>query len=257
MKNSVIEKLVALNREFYQTFTSSFSATRSQVQPGVKKIAAHFPKDSNILDVGCGNGNLMQVLQKNDFRGTYAGVDFSENLIRECQRISQTSNNQLAFQTKFDVFDLALSDWNIFPIKMDWDVICAFAVFHHIPGKHTRSAIFRQIRSMLKPEAEFVFSVWQPQNSSRLTKRFLVWDQMGLQEIDVEEGDYLLDWRAEQSSNNKIGFRYVHIFNEQELKGLAAETGFSISNSFYSDGKEGNVGLYQVWKKKSNPCVEK
>lgn len=253
MENSVIEKLVALNREFYQTFTSSFSSTRSQVQAGVKQIAAHFPKDSNILDMGCGNGNLMQVLQEHDFRGTYAGVDFSENLIRECQRNYQVLSNQSAFQTKFAIFDLVLADWNAFPIKMDWNVICAFAVFHHIPGKQKRSAIFRHIHSLLKPESEFIFSVWQPQNSSRLAKRFLLWDQVGLQDTDVEEGDYVLDWKAEQSSTNKIGFRYVHIFNEQELKNLAAETGFSLSRSFYSDGKEGNIGLYQIWKKKSTP----
>jgi 2-polyprenyl-3-methyl-5-hydroxy-6-metoxy-1,4-benzoquinol methylase len=257
VKTSVVERLVTLNREFYQTFSASFSSTRGQVQPGVSHAAKYIPATGNILDIGCGNGNLMQVLKKNQFRGTYGGIDFSENLIAESSHTYQSMDNQATFQASFHVFDLVLSDWKAFPLKMGWDVICAFAVFHHIPGREKRAEILNHMHTMLKPESQFILSVWQPQNSQRLASRFLNWEKIGLQETDVEEGDTLLDWKAEQSSNNKIGFRYVHIFNEQELKRLAAETGFSIRDSFYSDGKEGNIGLYQIWKKRSNSYVKK
>ncbi|MGB9586464.1 MAG: class I SAM-dependent methyltransferase, partial [Anaerolineales bacterium] len=65
---------------------------------------------------------------------------------------------------------------------------------------------------------------------------------VGIDPQDVEENDYLLDWRE-----GGLGFRYVHHFTKEELKRLAEETGFEIIQSFYSDGKEGNLGLYQVW----------
>ncbi len=250
--NNTIQRINALNCEFYQTFSGSFSSTRSQAQPGVKRVAKRFPMDGNILDLGCGNGNLMQVLSANNFRGMYAGVDFSENLIEESRHAYQNLGSQTAFQTKFSFFDLALSNWSEFPIKMGWDVICAFAVFHHIPGKEKRSEIFRQIHFMLQPGSEFIFSVWQPQNSQRLAKRFLNWTQVGLQESDVEEGDALLDWKAEEVCVHKVGFRYVHIFNQDELVELAAKTDFSIKTSFYSDGKGGNLGFYQIWQVKDN-----
>ncbi len=250
--NNTIQRINALHCEFYQTFSGSFSSTRSQVQPGVKRVAKRFPMDGNILDLGCGNGNLMQVLQQNDFRGMYAGMDFSENLIIESQNAFQALGNHAMFQTHFSAFDLVMSDWNEFPLKMEWNVICAFAVFHHIPGKENRSRIFRHIHNMLKPKSEFIFSVWQPQNSLRLAKRFLDWDQVGLQVSDVEEGDALLDWKAEEVCANKVGFRYVHIFNQDELVELAAKADFSIKDSFYSDGKGGNLGFYQIWQVKDN-----
>jgi len=249
--DNTIQRIIALNREFYQTFSGSFSATRAHVQAGVRQAAKRFPHAGNILDLGCGNGNLMQILSKNEFKGMYAGMDFSEKLIEESQHTYQNLGSQRTFQAVFFVFDLALSNWREFPLKVDWDVICAFAVFHHIPGKEKRREIFNQIHSILKPGSGFVFSVWQPQNSQRLVKRFLTWEQVGLLESDVEEGDTLLDWKAEQSGTNRIGFRYVHIFQQDELTELAGQTGFSIKASFYSDGKEGNIGLYQVWEKTS------
>ena len=57
------------------------------------------------------------------------------------------------------------------------------------------------------------------------------------------EGDYLLDWRRDGN-----GLRYVHHFNEEELAALASDSGFSVLETFNSDGESGNLGLYQVWR---------
>ena len=244
----IVEQLVSLNREFYQSFSVSFSSTRYQVQPGVRKIAKRFPQNGNLLDMGCGNGNLTQVLQKNGFRGTYTGVDFSENLIQESQKAFVLLGTQATFQAHFSVFDLMSSDWQILPIREKWDVICAFAVFHHIPGKDNWKRIFHNIHSILNPKSDFVFSVWQPQNSKRLVKRYQPWSTIGLLDTEVEEGDVLMDWKAEQAQDTRIGLRYVHVFTRGELREIAQECGFSIKDEFYSDGKEGNIGLYQVWQ---------
>ena len=43
------------------------------------------------------------------------------------------------------------------------------------------------------------------------------------------------------------GIRYVHIFTENELVDLAESSGFEVKDTFYSDGKEGDLGLYQCW----------
>ena len=57
-----------------------------------------------------------------------------------------------------------------------------------------------------------------------------------------------MDWRGEQAEGSKrVGLRYVHIFNANELAGLAEQSGFRVVDQFYSDGKEGNLGLYQTW----------
>jgi len=71
-----------------------------------------------------------------------------------------------------------------------------------------------------------------------------MWSDAGLTEADVDAGDYLLDWRS-----GGTGLRYAHHFNENELATLAESSGFEIITTFYSDGKEGNLAIYQVWKK--------
>jgi hypothetical protein len=43
--------------------------------------------------------------------------------------------------------------------------------------------------------------------------------------------------------------RYAHHFSAEELGQLAAKTGFSVEESFLSDGENGRLGLYQTWRK--------
>jgi len=246
---STIHKINALNREFYQTFSASFSSTRYRVQPGVSRILKTLPAVSTILDLGCGNGNILKELVKTEFSGSYCGVDFSDHLIRKSRQMYLELEGKAVFKADFSVFDLLQSDWTDFPPTGEWEVILAFAVLHHIPGNEMRKKLFQNIQTLLKPAGKFIFSVWQPQNSRRLVKRFQSWEQVGLTEADVEDGDILLDWKADESQSNGMGYRYVHINSIAELEKLAAETGYSIKDSFCSDGKEGNIGLYQVWEK--------
>jgi hypothetical protein len=64
----------------------------------------------------------------------------------------------------------------------------------------------------------------------------------------VEAGDVLLDWRAE-AQKGKVGYRYVHRFTQDGLERLREGTPFRLADSFFSDGKEGNLALYQKWQK--------
>ncbi len=250
MDDCTIQRLNALNCAFYQTFSESFSLTRAAVQPGVKKALAKFSPKRTILDIGCGNGNLMLVLEESKFAGYYVGIDFSENLVQASQGTFQKLKGQVSFQAEFAIFDLINSNWHAFPFQREWDVICSFAVFHHIAGQKMRMSIFQHIHDLLSPESLFIFSVWQPQNSWRLRERFVEWNIVDIDEDSVEKGDVLLDWKAEKIPQQRIGYRYVHIFDQNELEYLADKTDFTLLESFYSDGKEGNVALYQIWKKR-------
>jgi hypothetical protein len=125
-----------------------------------------------------------------------------------------------------------------------YDLILAFAVLHHIPGSILRKQILKIIAELSAPGARFIHSEWQLLNSPRLKSRIQPWDSIGVNSEEVEDGDYLIDWRA-----GGQGLRYVHIFDIPELEELAAETGFEIIESFHSDGEGGKLGLYQIWKR--------
>jgi hypothetical protein len=122
--------------------------------------------------------------------------------------------------------------------------VFAFAVLHHLPGEALRRRVLGKMRSLLAPQGCFMHSEWQFLNSPRLQRRILPWETVGLSPEDVDPGDVLLDWKQ-----GGYGLRYVHHFSESELARLAGEAAFSIRETFYSDGKEGNLGLYQVWEK--------
>jgi hypothetical protein len=104
-------------------------------------------------------------------------------------------------------------------------------------------SFLQQVRKHLSPDGNFILSVWQFMNSARLAARVRPWEILNLHSSDLEPGDTLLDWRA-----GGVGLRYAHFFNEDELDELANRSGFRVCETFHSDGKEHNLGLYQVWK---------
>jgi len=247
--SETISRLIDLNHQFYQTFAQRFSSTRQRLQPGVLRIIEEIPNDANILDLGCGNGELWLTLNRRGYHGIYVGIDFSKEMLeiayRRCHiRIEDVTTKKRGMnQTHFMYADLSSWDWYKKIPQESFDFIFAFAVLHHLPGHDLQLKTIAQARKLLAPGGRFVHSEWQFLNSPRLRKRIQDWEEIGLSKDQVEEGDYLLDWR-----NGGFGLRYVHHFCDVELKSLARESGFQISQTFHSDGKGGELSLYQIWK---------
>jgi SAM-dependent methyltransferase len=242
MNAQVQAKLLEINQVFYDQFSDSFSTTRHQAQPGVQRISQSIPKNAAVLDVGCGNGTLARHLAAEGYAGNYLGVDLSHGLLENAKR---TLNNPPSGTYRFQLIDLADPGWpaSISPTKFNW--LVAFAVLHHLPGVDLRQKTVSAFRELITPDGRVVVSVWQWQNSPRLRKRVLPWPTVGLDPGELDDGDVLLDWRAGATP----GLRYVHTFNENSLSALAAQGGFTMCDSFYSDGKTGNLALYQVWQR--------
>jgi len=241
MDNSARSKLVDINRQFYDTFAPSFSATRGRVQPGVRELIGRFKKDTTVLDVGCGNGTLARALASTGFEGSYLGVDLSAGLLSIAKALL---GEPTAGDYDFQQIDLAEPGWEAPLSGAPYNWLVSFAVLHHLPGEEFRQRIVRAIAGLTRPESTVAVSVWQWQNSPRLRKRVVPWGTVGLDPAELDEGDVLLDWRA----GDQVGLRYVHTFTETSLTGLANHAGFEVRESFYSDGKPGNLALYQLWR---------
>jgi len=239
MEAHITNRLVRLNQQFYQTFAAQFSATRQRIQPGVRKILDRTPLDAKILDLGCGNGELARELLNQGYHGDYLGLDFSQALLDVAKKnIGNASNIAYAHA------DFADQSWdNILPV-VSFSLVFSFAVFHHLPGDNLRRSTVNKIAELLEPNGKFIHSHWQFLSSPKLCARIQPWDVIGLNAAQVDDGDYLLDWRR-----GGYGMRYVHHASAVHLESLAAETGFRVEDHFYSDGAEGKLGLYQVWEK--------
>lgn len=239
MDLSTAARLIELNRDFYDRFGNSFSATRQRIQPGVRRVLDLLKGDESILDLGCGNGQLARVLAKCGHSGSYLGVDFSLPLLRDAESLPEN------FSARFVQADLT----ELSPLKDQlsiaggWSIVTAFAVLHHIPSRELRLNLLRIVHQLVKDDGLFIHSNWQFLNSEKLKARIQPWEAAAIPASAVDSGDYLLDWR----SGGK-GLRYLHHFDERELDELAQASGFQVSDTFYSDGDGGRLGLYQIWR---------
>jgi SAM-dependent methyltransferase len=237
MEDSTAVRLVELNHQFYQTFAVQFSASRQRLQPGVRRILDKLNPEARMLDLGCGNGELARELAQKGHTGGYTGIDFSAELLEEARQ-----DLPARFPAAFLQRDLSAGGWSRGLPGQPYEAALAFAVLHHLPGEALRQQVCRELHAILKPGACFYLSVWQFRNSPRLSARIQPWSLAGLEESQLDPGDYLLDWRS-----GGAGLRYVHLFDEQSLGQLAASTGFAVQDTFYSDGEGGRLGLYQTW----------
>lgn len=236
MNSAVATQLIELNRKFYDQFGDSFSATRQRLQPGVKKILDLIQEDDSVLDLGCGNGHFLHEIQRRNHEAALLGVDFSLPLLRNAE-----SERGVEFR-EVDLTKLSAFGDQLLAIHGPWSIITMFATLHHIPSNEIRLDILQTVKKLLTPGGKFILSNWQFLNSEKLKARIQPWNRIGLSDDNVDEGDYLLDWRS-----GGEGLRYSHHFSADELLGLADQVGMRVSDSFLSDGENGRLGLYQIW----------
>lgn len=241
MQAEVEEKLIAINRSFYSSHAEDFSATRQRLQPGVTGILASLQGNEAIIDVGCGNGELVRALDRRGHQGAYCGLDFSVGLlsIARARRLARPAQF-----VQMDIAEPAVLRTSEALKGRQFALALAFAVLHHLPGRQRRADLLEDLATLMQSGARLFLSNWQFLADPRWASRIQPWSAIGLSANDVDAGDYLLDWRRGGSA-----LRYVHLFGPDELEQLAAETGFQVMRSWWSDGVTGRSGLYQEWEK--------
>lgn len=247
MSPETAQKLIELNRVFYEDNAKSFSSTRYAIQPGVQLLMPKMLIAKSILDLGCGNGNLALALFNCGFEGNYLGLDNSLGLIASALDKLPKASAGLA-QFHFQALDLGHSPWQLPEKGQKFDLIVSFATLHHIPGLALQKQFFSNISELLEDSGKFIISCWQPLISPRLAARVQDWSIIDIEQSELNDGDLLLDWRADDRDDLQH-LRYVHQFSNHELEQLGKLTGLKPIESFVSDGKEGNLGLYQIWQK--------
>lgn len=237
----ISQRLIDLNRQFYQTFAQPFSITRQRLQPGVRRVLEMIPVEASLLDLGCGNGELYRALASRGQQGGYVGLDFSAELLQAAEE--RTAPGKSTPAALFLQADLTSPDWARDIPGKRFEAAVAFAVMHHLPGVETRLHFLGQLKGLLVAQGRLHLSNWQFLNSERLRARIQPWEMIGITQDQVDTDDYLLDWRQ-----GGYGLRYAHHFSEAELTELAQASDFRIRETFYSDGAGGRLSIYQIWE---------
>jgi 2-polyprenyl-3-methyl-5-hydroxy-6-metoxy-1,4-benzoquinol methylase len=238
MDEKIIEQLLALNYAFYATFARPFAASRSLSDPALTCILPHIPQRARVLDVGCGNGRLAFLLDRERPGATYLGVDVIPELIEVARA---HAGQRATISAEFRVADVTRPGWSERLNSGTFNCIVILAALHHIPSLSLRVQVLRESASLLESDGRLILSTWQFLDSARMRRKIVDWTEVSIAEKALEPGDHLLDWKREGR-----GLRYCHLVDETEVNRLATESGLRVRETFRAGGREGNLSLFAV-----------
>jgi len=219
------EYLLEKTTEDYNLIAKQFSSTRRFIWRGLESLSQYVLPREKVLDLGCGNGRLLQIFKDIDI--DYIGVDSSEKLIEIAKRIYPGARFQVA-----NALNLAFPN-NYF------DKVYSVAVLHHIPSKELRLQFLRGVTRVLKPGGLLVLTVWDLGNLRgwKLNLKFGILKILGKSKLDFN--DVFVPW-------GKTCQRYIHCFTKRELKKIAEKAGFKVKEIGIlkmPEAKENNIYL--------------
>lgn len=243
MNPDTIQRLLALNQEFYAAYAAAFARSRGAGQAGLMRTLPYLPSAPTVLDLGCGNGRLARWLAGQRPGATYVGLDASAGLLAAA---GQTIRGLAGVRAHLVMADVTRPEWMaalppISAVGGPFDAIYVLALLHHLPGFELRAAVLRQAGRLLAPGGALIITYWQFLDEPRWQERVLPWETVGLTAGDVETGDALLDWRRDGP-----GLRYVHHVSPAEAGDLARAAGLQVSETYHADGHSKRLNLFQI-----------
>jgi SAM-dependent methyltransferase len=247
MNTSTARRLIRLNRAFYDQFAAEFAATRAALSPGMRRALGTLHECRSLLDLGCGDGRVGRYLAAGRVPNRvtcYRGVDGSQRLL---DQFATGASRPLPRDFVCTQADMASANWHRHPAlgTRPFEAAVCFAALFHVPGPRRRLRLLRAMHSRLVPEGRAAVSVWQFLHVPRIRRKVVPWKTIGLTADQVDRGDLLLDWRR-----GGCGWRYVHHFEPAELEELCHRAGFSVVESYRSDGATGDMSLFLILRRR-------
>lgn len=209
MKKEYAQYLLEKTCQDYNLIAKDYARTRHFIWD-IKNLVQYLSPGDRILDLGCGNGRLLEILKDKNI--DYFGVDFSEKLVE----IARRNYPGVKFQ-KADALNLP------FPVNF-FDRVFSIRTLPHIPSKEFRLRFLEEIRRVLKPRGVLILTAWYAYRFGAKRNFLLILKNIFLKAVGkskLDFGDALIPW------DKKI-MRYYHFFTMGELEKLAKEAGFHI-----------------------------
>ncbi|MFH0987793.1 MAG: class I SAM-dependent methyltransferase [Parcubacteria group bacterium] len=229
MRKHSIENIIDLNRASYDLIAPEFSSTRGYSWQDVDYLFKFVKPSDKILDVGCGNGRLLQQTTNYHLQPTnYFGIDFSEKLIEEARQLHPGfrfeirdisdrvtcsmchESGRLLHDARCVIHDLC--DSNTF------DAVFMISVLNHFP-KELHDQVLQDVKKCLKSGGKLLMINWNLWNA-RNNKS--IWHQWPLSR------NMMTKW-----GNDRVPL-YYYSFTKGELRRLLIKNGFIVEENFYS-----------------------
>jgi len=189
----------------YNYIAKDFDTTRHKVWPSVSKFLDSLPKDSKILEVGCGNGKNM--LYRKDLK--FTGIDLSEEMIKICK-------SKGLHVYKANMLELPF-------LNRSFDYVISVASLHHLDSTEKRIKALNEMLRVLNDDGKLFVQVWANNGT-------------------LKEQDQMVPFKP-KDGKGETQYRYYHLYNELELEQEFCKTdfGFKFLHSFEEKGNWGII----------------
>ena len=198
-----------MSDQFYRAFEEKFRGPRGLIQqrlevylPFVQPVCAAYP-EALVLDLGCGRGEWLELLQKNSI--VAMGVDLDTGMLAACQQINLKVQCQDALESLKQLQDGSAS------------VVSAFHLVEHLPFDRVKDLV-AECHRVLKPGGLLIMETPNPENFMVATHNFYL-DPTHLRPIPPD----LLAFVPEY-----LGYESVKILRLQETAGVKTHPNLSM-----------------------------
>jgi tRNA (uracil-5-)-methyltransferase TRM9 len=217
------EKAREIKSQLIETFDEiapHFDVTRYKPWPESKRFISTLPKNSMVLDLGCGNGRNSIYLAKEGM--TVIGLDFSRGLIK-------IARNKMEWKEVLNHVNLLQGDIASLPLQDDIvDAVLYIATLHHLPTPNERLLSLKEVARCLKSKGRALISAWA-QEQDKFKDELKV--SKGNLEDGFEYGDIFLPWKMK---DGRVFQRYYHLFSKDEFQDLIEKSGLEVVSIFFS-----------------------
>jgi len=181
-------------------------------------------KDSNILDIGCGQGRHLSIFAEKQYQIT--GVDLSPVLLRIAKekhinnsfvQLIQADMRQLPLQSKFDL------------------VLNLFTSFGYFENDDENINVLKQINALIKDTGSFVIDYF---NSDFVKKNLVPKHKKEVGELIVEQERYIEDSRIKKKINlmkdgkKSTYFESVKLYSPEEIFNMLQSVNLKINKTY-------------------------
>jgi ubiquinone/menaquinone biosynthesis C-methylase UbiE len=233
MKKEHAEYLIEKTRCDYNLIAKDYARTREFIPDDIKQLAEYTNFGEKVLDSGCANGRLFEVLKEKKVE--YYGVDFSERLIEIAKKKYPGGNF------------FVLNALNL-PFKENFfDKVYSISVLHNIPSEEFRRQYLKEIKRVLKPGGLLILRVWDFWRRKEGLKLFFKFAFLKvIKKTKLDFFDVFVPWK--NSEGKVLVERYFHCFRMKELENLIKTIDFEIEK-IWRGGKDPRTNIYLIAKK--------
>ena len=224
------KNIIHLTRASYNNIATSFSDSRSGNWPEVESLVKKYVQDKNsILDLGCGNGRLVQLL-KNYKNINYTGLDNSEKLILKAKK-NLKDNKLINLKNKIQFIYNDILNLNQFESN-SFDKIFLIASFNHIPSRELQQKVMVNLYRILKKDGILLMTNW---NLWQINNKKNIWQNKFNHNYQIPNSKYKLKFKEVLTLwQNKYPL-YYYAFTLKELKKLFTDNNFEILENKYKN----------------------